>query len=55
MYDERYDMHITFYGDNVDVESVDYEVNIDLPNDCTTDELVELLKVAIRALIGMQS
>lgn len=55
MYDARYDMHICFYRDHVDVENVNYEVSVNLPTDCTRDELSDLLRIAIHTLLEMQS
>lgn len=53
-YDDSFDMHVCFYGDHVTVENSDYEVSFDIPDDCSVDELSELLKIACHTLISME-
>lgn len=54
-YGDSYDMHVCFYGNRATVENPDYEVSFDIPDGCSVDELSELLKIACRTLICMES
>ena len=54
-YGDSYDMHICFYGNRVTVENSDYEVSFDIPDGCSIAELSELIKIACRTLISMES